>query len=142
MTDRNFHSLYKSSIWITVIICLGESLAKGWASLILLPVSAVVLPLYVWVELVALRHWKSSQDKWIIRLATALTIALLLAYVATVGYGDTDQVLLFGFYASTTGAALTTLSMVVCGIASVAAVLLWIGLVILNIRTRHSTRQK
>jgi hypothetical protein len=70
-------------------------------SLLLVPLSVVVLPLFVVIQLAAKKQFGSRLGKPIKFTSYALTVSMLCTYVLMVGGGDTDDVLAFGFLKTT-----------------------------------------
>lgn len=103
---------------ITIIICLLESLTKGWVSFILLPASLIFLPIYGLVMFVCTRVSGSHPyGKYLRLLAYALSVIVAVFYISVVGVGDSEEVLLFGFLISPVGSPpvlLSTLISVLC----------------------------
>jgi hypothetical protein len=95
----------KQRSWVTtavVIVCAYESFTKGIMTLVLVPLSVLVLPLFIIVRSVAKDQFGSRLGKPIRLTSFALTISMLCTYVFMVGGGDTKDVLAFGFYKTTT----------------------------------------
>jgi hypothetical protein len=125
------------SIRLVVLVCLYEALTKGWATLLLLPASLVLLPLYIFLQYAAMRHEHGPYRKSIRIAAVLLTTFLLAAYVGTVGSDDTDRALLFGFYTALDTSALAKLAQAIGTVAYVlmAVVMVWlIGLLVASRR--------
>jgi hypothetical protein len=101
MQPRRRH--FSWSLALVVIICVLESLTKGWGSFMLVPISIFALPLFVMFQLEAKKHFDSSFLGIMIRLTSyALTTATLFTYIFLAGGGDTKDILAFGFYKTTT----------------------------------------
>lgn len=87
-----------------------QSLSKGWVSFILIPLSVFVLPIYAFFGYKSLNTNAGPYKLWIRLTGYLLTFFVLIFYVGTVGIGDTDRVLLFGFYNSTDTSQVTQIS--------------------------------
>jgi hypothetical protein len=124
----------------TLLLCLVESIFKGWWSLLLVPASAVVLPIEYFIQRYA--HKMSLREprlRGITSLRIAQLIALLTLYVTVVGFGDSESVLLFGFVESTNDSPVAKISTALCAISLFAVVILTVLLIarLVFLRTAH-----
>ena len=97
-------------IFLTIVICMYQSLSKGWVSFILIPLSVFVLPIYAFFGYKSLNTNTGPYKQWIRLTGYLLTFFVLIFYVGTVGIDDTNRVLLFGFYNSTDTSQVTQIS--------------------------------
>lgn len=109
-------------------LCAFESFTKGWYSLLLIPISLVLLPVEFFLQAFARRSSYAKYRDIMIARPLQLT-SLVAAYVFIVGFGDTQDVLLFGFMNSTISTGLTNVSAVADMIALVMLASLTIYLV-------------
>jgi hypothetical protein len=87
-------STRKVLIWSVAIICLIMSFTAGWLSYFLVPLTVVLVPLYVILQLKVADNTSSRS----VRLAgNSLTTGMLGLYLFTPSVNDTNDVLLLGF---------------------------------------------
>jgi hypothetical protein len=122
---------------VALVVCLAEAFLKGWFSLLLLPASLVVLPLEFFLQRQGVRTQKRLDSGYLRALRLAQLVALVMTYASLVGFGDTDDVLLFGFKADVLDSKLTNLSWTIFGLASAALAVLTIWLVVALVRRRR-----
>lgn len=141
-TNKAQLPINKLIILLTVLICAFQALTKGWISLVLIPLSLVVLPVYTLIEFKSLKQASGPYGTWIRLTSMLLTVFTLLFYIGMVGFGDTDEVLLFGFYKSTHFSNITHISSNISQAAyylAPATFILLIVLLVANNRRRHKT---
>ncbi len=127
----------KFIIFLTVIICAFQALTKGWISFLLIPLSLLILPVYAFVEYKSSKQDSGPYSRWIRYVSILLTVFTLLFYICIVGFGDTDEVLLFGFYRSTNSTLITQISSYISQAANLlapATLILLIVLLVVNHR--------
>lgn len=121
---------------IALVVCLAESVLKGWFTLLLLPASLLILPLEFVLQRIALRTQRRLDSGYLRLVRLAQLLSLVVAYVTLVGFGDTDDVWLFGIKASTLDSKLTDLSWTLFGIATTALPILTVWLIVALLRRR------
>lgn len=111
--------------WVVIIlvICLFEAFTKGWMSFQLVPASVAILPLTFLLQLVARQHHRRFPSRDLLPLAHLQLGSLALFYISTIGFGDTQETLLFGFLTSTTESVLTQASELVMIVAGLTALI-------------------
>ena len=110
LNNKKIRYIHLIVIFLTIVICMYQSLSKGWVSFILIPLSVFVLPIYAFFGYKSLNTNAGPYKLWIRLTGYLLTFFVLIFYVGTVGIGDTDRVLLFGFYNSTDTSQVTQIS--------------------------------
>ncbi|MCX6729703.1 MAG: hypothetical protein NTV95_03605 [Candidatus Saccharibacteria bacterium] len=110
LNNKKIHYVHLILIILTIMICVYQSLVKGWFSFALIPLSVFVLPIYAFFGYKSLNTNAGPYKQWIRLTGYLLTFFVLIFYVGTVGIGDTDRVLLFGFYNSTDTSQVTQIS--------------------------------
>ncbi len=97
MSDKKQRIKAILPILFTAIVCGIEAFTKGWTSLYFVPLSLVILPVYIVISLLALSQKSGLYTKAIMRASYALTLLVLLVYICTVGDIDAPERILFGF---------------------------------------------
>lgn len=123
-------------IVVALLVCLGESITKGWFSLLLIPASLAILPAEFFLQRWGIRTQRRLDSGYLRLVRLGQMLSLVVAYVTLVGFGDTDDVFLFGFMMSTLDSGLTDLSWTVFGLASTALPILTVWLIVALIRRR------
>lgn len=131
---------------ITILLfCLFESLTKGWWSVLLLPASAVVLPIEYFIQRYAYKlSLREPRFRDIAPLRIGQLLTLFTFYVTIVGFGDGWNVMLFGYVESTTDSLMSRISAVLCAISFFAVAILTVVLVarLVFLRTAHEKSLK
>ena len=123
---------------ISIIICGLQSVSKGWASLFLFPFFFIIAPITIFLQRAANRRNAVTRDKLIFDVQWAQLITLLLLYICMVGFGDTQEVFLFGFISSTTKTPITTLSSILSQIGLYGVFILTPLLAVLLVKARRN----
>ena len=110
LNNKKIRYIHLIVIILTIVICVYQSLLKGWASFLLIPLSVFVLPIYAFFGYKSLNTNTGPYKQWIRLTGYLLTFFVLIFYVGTVGIDDTNRVLLFGFYNSTDTSQVTQIS--------------------------------
>lgn len=121
---------------LTLLVCLVQSILKGWWSLVLLPASLIVLPLVFLLQRVALQTQRRTGSTHVKVVRLGQLAALLAFYVGLVGFGDTNDVLLFGFMVADLHDPLTDWSWNLCAAGFFLTPILTIWLLIAWLRQR------
>ena len=125
-------------IAIAIVICGLQSMMKGWASLFLFPFFFIIAPITILLQRAANRRYAVSHDKLIHDVQVGQLITLLLLYVCMVGFGDTQEVLLFGILNSTSNTAITTFSSILSQIGLYGVFILTPLLAVLLVKARRN----
>ncbi len=122
----------KSVLPIVLVLLLAtyESLYKGWYSFLLAPSAVIVMPLEFFVQFLALKMYRKSPSRYLLVLRLAQLICFVGFYVCVVGFGDTKDVLLFGFLASTMGSPLTQMSEFLVMVFGIGGAILTVALLV------------
>lgn len=105
------------AVVITVIICAFESLTKGWISLALIPASVVILPIFIGMQLFAIKQFRQSPSDLLLKvLQIGQILSLLVIYISLPAVGDTNETLLFGFLKGDINSTLANVSGVIAGV--------------------------
>lgn len=123
------HPWLALTILVTVFICAYEVMWKGWFSILLLPLSFLILPAYVFVQYQSLTHETGPYVGRIRVYSLLLTLFMLLFYVNLVGIGDTNDVLLFGFYTADIDSPLADIANLVATVSMFAAPVFFVILI-------------
>jgi len=110
LKNKKIRYVHLIVIILTIVICMYQSLSKGWVSFILIPLSVFVLPIYAFFGYKSLNTNTGPYIKWIRLTGYLLTFFVLIFYVGMVGFDDTDKAFLFGFYNSTLTSQVTQIS--------------------------------
>ena len=124
----------------TLLLCLVESIFKGWWSLLLVPASAVVLPIEYFIQRYANKmSLREPRLRGIASLRITQLLALFTFYVTIVGFGDSERVWLFGFVESTNDSPMAKVSTALCVISLFAVAILTVLLMtrLVFLRTAH-----
>lgn len=115
---------YKSFRLAFVAILLYQSLAKGWATLGLVPLLVIVIPvMFILSRLTTDAIMSSKSNNGLLRfLAWGIISLPVIAYTTVVGFGDSDDVFLFGFLSSNNDSLIAQVSQSI----SFAAIALYI----------------
>ncbi|HEY5695425.1 MAG TPA: hypothetical protein VIQ80_01170, partial [Candidatus Saccharimonadales bacterium] len=130
-------------ILFVYVFCAIDTLFKGWNSIILLPISVLVLPIGAAVSFIASYQQTGPYAKVARGLFYSLTFLLLVAYVCTVGYGDSPVYTVFGFFSSEDSVLVSLselLSYAAYLFASATFVLLVVFLIVNHYKKRAGTR--
>ena len=135
-TAKKENILAKVTIWVVALLCLLVVFTKGWLIFFLLPASIIILPLYVIIELVALKQKTGPYSKWIARTASLLTLCLFVGYMSFPGVYDTPGAVLLGFIVTDSEAL--TYGLYALGIAAfISALILFFTLLGFLIANHH-----
>lgn len=126
---------------VTIVICAVESLTKGWISFFLVPGLLAAVPLYLLVLRFAKRY-KGPRSQLLMNTCLVLSISLAVFYVTMPGVGDTNQVLLYGFYAAYSGDAAVTFTVLLCYIAFWVILASFITATVLLLKDRSARAKK
>lgn len=115
-----------SIVTLIVAICFIESFTKGWASFALIPFSLIFLPLVRVLHGQAVKRAGSKLNM----LRSIQISSLLVFYIFAVGFGDTNDVLLFGFYTVNDSSVIATASGILAATGGLAALITTILLLV------------
>lgn len=126
-------------LFVTFVLVAWQLVTKGWWLLILaLPVLVglpIVVALQWWASRARRRGGAGRAVEW---LAAGQLCSLLAFFVTLVGFGDTDEVYLFGFRTADIDDPITGVSNVLSLISLVALLVTTVTLVVLLLRRRGS----
>ena len=107
--------------WLTliIIVLIYESMSKGWVSLLLFPALVVVLPILIALYKIVNRRLITGTNNTQRGLLWLSALSVVVAYIFTVGGGDTSDALLFGFYSAQANDMITTVSNIISSVAFV-----------------------
>jgi hypothetical protein len=132
----------KVIVWTVALICLLESLIKGWGTFIYAPIALIAVPSYVALQFAAARRETAPLGRIIRAVACFLTMVMLALFVAAVAFGDTNDVTLFGFYDSTMDSPLTNVSQIATAFGYYAILPTFLLLIGLLISSRYQTKKQ
>jgi hypothetical protein len=90
--------LAKLSVVLVALLCLPLILTKGWLMFFLLPLSVIILPLYIFIEFIAIKQTDGPHIRWIKAMRHVLTASLLVSYIAFPGVYDIPGGVFLGFF--------------------------------------------
>jgi hypothetical protein len=110
-----------AALIVALVVCAYESLLKGWYSLMLIPFFLIAAPVTIYLQIATNRANKLSYSRKLHVLQIVQLVSLVMLFVFTVGFGDTNEVLLFGFYETLDSSLITQISTVLAGVGYIGA---------------------
>ena len=122
---------------------IAEALTKGWYALVLLPLLIIILPILIVLTILTRRILAHGPQPWLRKLQAVQIVGLLLFYIGTPGFGDTEATLLFGFWPSTVNSSLTAISTWLMIIGAIVAIVATISQAVYLVATwrQHTVKR-
>jgi hypothetical protein len=130
---------YRPLFLLAMVLIVLESVLKGWFSFFVVPLLILVIPALLFPRFIARKQIQRRViHPWAMPLIWVQLISTLLFYIMLPGFGDTQDILLFGFLVYNADSPMVTIVSWVAYFAFVIAVFASIAaLVLLAIRKHH-----
>jgi hypothetical protein len=134
------HKMRKAGIWLLTIFCFFLALGKGWGTFFTLPAIVFTGPIFIVLQYLAIRYSRGPLGTLVNAGAAALAILYFAFFLCLVGFGDTSDAYLFGFFIVDSQALVVRISNVIAQVAMFLVLPTAVAMVAILIAARRRTK--